>query len=377
MKIIVAGDLCPQNRVSKIISDKCQIKKYFSSTKDVLLEADFSIVNLECPIVDDNKVSPIIKEGPALKASSKVIDLLHYCGFNAVTLANNHIYDYGVYGLKNTLEICDESGIKTVGARISPNDIEETLDVQISNESLAIINICEHEFSVTENKNASANPLDLIDLYYTIKRAKEQNDYVVVIVHGGPEHWQYPTERMVKTYRLIVDWGADAVVNHHQHCYSGYEIYNGSPIFYGIGNFCFDNPMYDNANWNKGYLVKLNLSTNGHSFNLIPYIQCSHDSIIKYLNQDTYKDSIITINNNIGNKSKQEELEDNYYKQTTDWYLDFIRPYNNRYIMWLKRHKLLPRFYSTKWASRAYSIIHCESHREKLLFQLRNLINCQ
>lgn len=43
---------------------------------------------------------------------------------------------------------------------------------------------------------------------------------------------------MQEIYRFFVDIGADAVINHHQHCYSGYEVYKEKPIFYGLGNFC-------------------------------------------------------------------------------------------------------------------------------------------
>ena len=52
-----------------------------------------------------------------------------------------------------------------------------------------------------------------------------------LILHGGIEHYQLPSPRMKKWYRHIIDLGASAIVNHHQHCFSGYELYNGKPIF--------------------------------------------------------------------------------------------------------------------------------------------------
>ena len=86
------------------------------------------------------------------------------------------------------------------------------------------------------------NPLLPIQQFYKIQEAKENADYVLVIVHGGIEHYQLPTSRMIETYRFFIDAGADAVVNHHQHCYSGYERYKSKPIIYGLGNLLFDNP---------------------------------------------------------------------------------------------------------------------------------------
>ena len=90
-------------------------------------------------------------------------------------------------------------------------------------ETLAIINCCEHEFSIADDDSAGANPLNPIQQYYKIKEARLNADYVLVIVHGGHEMYQLPSLRMVDTYRFFIDAGADAVVNHHQHCFSGYE----------------------------------------------------------------------------------------------------------------------------------------------------------
>lgn len=75
---------------------------------------------------------------------------------------------------------------------------------------------------------------------------------------------------MVDTYRFFIDAGADAVINHHQHCISGYEHYQGKPIFYGIGNFFFP-PIFKHTpkSWNEGYMVTLFL---GESDGLGGYI---------------------------------------------------------------------------------------------------------
>lgn len=84
------------------------------------------------------------------------------------------------------------------------------------------------------NNSAGANPLNPIQQYYKTKEARHNADYVLVIVHGGHEHYQLPSPRMVEIYQFFIDAGADAVVNHHQHCFSGYEVFNDRPIFYGL-----------------------------------------------------------------------------------------------------------------------------------------------
>lgn len=62
------------------------------------------------------------------------------------------------------------------------------------------------------------------------------------------------------------------MVNHHQHCFSGYEIYNNKYIFYGLGNFCFDNPVKRNSIWNEGYMLSLNFLTMERLISLLYHI---------------------------------------------------------------------------------------------------------
>lgn len=85
---------------------------------------------------------------------------------------------------------------------------------------------------------------------------------------------------MQETYRFFIDTGADAVVNHHQHCYSGYEIYHDKPICYGLGNFCFDEDGRRECFWNEGYLVKLDFVNENIDFELIPYTQCNETASV-------------------------------------------------------------------------------------------------
>ena len=88
-------------------------------------------------------------------------------------------------------------------------------------ETVAIINCCEQEWSIVTNTHPGSNPLDPIAQYYTINEARRNADFVIVIVHGGIEHFQLPTPELKKIHRFFIDSGADAVINHHQHCYSG------------------------------------------------------------------------------------------------------------------------------------------------------------
>ena len=235
MKVLIAGDYYPNRRIkAKLNSGQCDIIN--NDIVKIIRSADLSVVNYESPMMEGVDCSPIEKSGPTLCSNKKAIDYIKALGFDLATLANNHTSDYGYEGLLNTISYLKAKGIATVGAG---KNIQEASQIYYKDE-VAIINCCEHEFGMAGDDKAGANPLDAVQQYYQIQKARGHAKYIIVIVHGGCEHFQYPTPRMKELYRFFIDAGADAVINGHQHCYSGYEVYNGKPIFYGLGNFCFD-----------------------------------------------------------------------------------------------------------------------------------------
>lgn len=372
MKLIVAGDFYPNKRVTDYLINTCSDGAINPQLSRVLHDSDYSLVNVECAITGDDAL-PIKKVGPTLKASPEVTKVLKNCGFNAVTLANNHVLDYGAKGLSDTIDSFSKLGIDYVGAGLSYQEAVKPLIKTINGETIAIINCCEHEFSVTHREYAPTScPLDVCLIYDLIQKIKTQVNYILVIIHGGHEHWQLPSTRMKGLYHLFVDFGANAVVNHHQHCYSGYEIYKGCPIIYGLGNFLFDNGSETISKWNQGYLAELTFTSKMNRMQIYPYVQCVQSELFNFLKQDAFDEMLDRINSIIHDRELLMAEEEKYYKETSDWYTDFIRPSGNRLLLALKNRKLLPRWYSEKWLLRVYSVIHCESHRDKLLFKLFN-----
>src|SRR5690606_39051508 len=126
--------------------------------------------------------------------------------------------------------------------------------------------------SATET-TAGANGMDLIDDVKAIREAKTKSNFLFVIVHGGNEHYNYPSPRMVKQYRFYAENGADAVIGHHTHCVSGYERHNNVPIFYSLGNFLFTKANRQDG-WYSGIVLKLIISEDQNiNFEIIPVSQ--------------------------------------------------------------------------------------------------------
>ena len=372
MKILIAGDLTLQDRAARCKWDDEQLKESFQSVRDVVGKCDHALVNLESPVTTCTE--HILKDGPTLKNPLSVYDIIKYCGFDTVTLANNHLKDYGEKGVMDTLELSKKNFLQTVGADSNIKRARHPL-VLASEEGLrvGIVNVCEHESSIATTNEAGANPLDYVNLYNDIASLKEKTDKVIVVVHGGREHYNLPTPRMRREYHLIADFGADAVVNHHQHCFSGYEMYKGKPIFYGLGNFFFDRASKRNDKWNYGLLLKLDIMKETIGFELLPYEQCNNEPEVRLLKYKDVELQIEEMNSIITNDGQLERQYELLIEKVRPLY-PFI-PFGGKLLRSLYFRGLLPRFISRKKMALIENAISCETHRDILLNYLNNDIN--
>lgn len=367
MNILIAGDFCPKYRIKGLLEEG-KFVEVLGDIRTITERADFSIVNFECPVTLGGE-HPIEKKGPNLQCSEKGVEAVKWAGFDCVTLANNHLLDFGAEGVSNTLGLCKKHGIETVGGGMNIEEASQVLYKKIGDKTLAIINCCEHEFSIATATTAGANPLDPVQQYYDIKEARTKADYVLVVVHGGHEHWQLPSIRMQDTYRFFVDAGADAVVNHHQHCFSGYETYKEKPIFYGLGNFCFDKSDSTHSIWNEGYMIQLQLD-NSIGFQIYPYIQCEKDPRVQLIGPTSYDKRLEELNSIIAEPELLRSHQDDYFRKEEMKYKQMFEPLDNRLFKALRKRGFIPSLISKKRKLLALDFIQCESHRDRLIYHL-------
>lgn len=373
MKILIAGDFAPRARLAKQIKEKRFSEVFSEDLRKIVQSVEFSFVNFESPIVE-NGYKPIPKCGPNLRCTKEAAEAVRYAGFTGVTMANNHILDYGAEGLHKSVECCKSQELDIVGVGENMHDAEKILYLEKEGKRLAIINCCEHEFTIATETEAGANPLNPVRQFYAIQEAKKNADYVLVIVHGGHEHYQLPSPRMQETYRFFIDAGADAVVNHHQHCYSGYEYYNGKPIFYGLGNFCFDEEGDNADSWYEGYMVQLEFDSTNIQHTLYPYVQYKEKATVVTINDTTsFEEKISKLNAIISDPIALRKSTEIYYESTAYAFKTLYQPYDNRILNKLYRMHLLPSVVSKKkWLS-ILNYINCEAHRDKQISVLKNI----
>ena len=176
-------------------------------------------------------------------------------GVNLLTLANNHILDQGQEGFISTCRVLDDNGIAYLGAGNTPEEAAKPYLFMLGNKRIGIYACAEHEFSIVSQTNAGANPFDPLESPDHVAALNQDCDFVIVLYHGGKEHYRYPSPGLQKVCRKLIEKGADLVICQHSHCVGCEEKYRGGTIVYGQGNFLFDNS--NSEYWQTSLLIQI------------------------------------------------------------------------------------------------------------------------
>jgi poly-gamma-glutamate synthesis protein (capsule biosynthesis protein) len=215
----------------------------FGSTLPLVAEADVAVVNAEGPITDGGHV-PVVKQY-VYRAPAAVAQALADAGFDVVTLANNHVTDYGADGLADTLANLGRAGLGTLGAGADDSEARRGLVVDVGGLRVGLLAYCERDFlwnvwvdQFARAGHPGAAALREPDLERDVARLRARADLVVVQLHIG-DNYAPPTARALEWSRRAVAAGADLVVNHHPHVAHPIMTYRGRPIVLSLGNYAF------------------------------------------------------------------------------------------------------------------------------------------
>lgn len=218
-----------------IVNNKSTESFVGSKISRIIQEADFAVCNLEGVELKagGEQESPHQKYG--------TISTLRNSGFNLALLANNHITDGNIGGLKNTIDIIQEYGMDYVGAGFSQQEVYAPLVKNINNKCFAFFNLCEAQVGQYTNDDQQYGYAWIGNekLFDDIRLYKQKVDHIVACVHLGLEHYDVPLPEVRRLYKKLIDCGADCVVGGHPHCAQGYEYYKKGLIIYSLGNFFF------------------------------------------------------------------------------------------------------------------------------------------
>ncbi len=251
MKINLVADIVPTPMIAKAFENG-DAKTIFSDTLPLLHAADYTVANLECALTDgENKIR---KYGPNLKGAPACAKTLKKAGITHCSLANNHSADYDIDGLYDTVRHLSDVGIPSFGYGENDTASRTPLYLEKDGVKVAVIAVCEHEYTYAKKNLAGANPFNPFQTMFDIRDAKKNADFVVVMYHGGTEHCRFPSPRVRAACTAMAKHGADLVMTQHTHCIGCVEKVGDSTVIYGTGNFCF--PGYvDKEAWQTGLLV--------------------------------------------------------------------------------------------------------------------------
>ena len=228
----------------------------FQNLKHILLQSDFVIANLETPITDMLK-SPIpVKTKINFHWSDVKKAPKYFKKYNikAFSLANNHILDYGLEGLKQTLEVLRKNGMEWMGAGLDKDEAQAPYykEFRFGQQVFKLAVITGFEFRKTydqdfvfyaNKKTGGVNRISIKRITRQIRNLKEtiQDIYVIVFPHWG-KNYMWKSGKQSRLAHEIIDAGADLIIGHGSHMMQEIEKYNGHWILYSIGNFMYNSP---------------------------------------------------------------------------------------------------------------------------------------
>lgn len=254
--ILVAGDLAPLGRPEVHLRNGLS-KQVFGHISELTANHDCFLANLECPLT--TSINRVSKEGPNLKCHPEVALGLKKAGLTLCSIANNHIFDYGVCGVQETIKSLEKHGIAWYGVGENARSACEPMYMDIKGLRIGFLTFAEHEFNWQSDEVWCTSMLAPAENVLQIQQASKECDALIVYWHGGPEHTHYPSPRMVRICRAFAKAGASAILMSHSHAVMGHEVHQGVPVVYGLGNFLFDMSEDRRVAWRVGILAQLTI----------------------------------------------------------------------------------------------------------------------
>lgn len=225
----------------------------FANIQPLLAAADLFMVNCENPITTATSKTP---KSFNFKMDPQLIDILKAGLIKIVTLANNHVMDFGSKGLIDTMSALTESGIKFVGAGTNLAEARRGEIIDIKGKKIAFL--AYGNYSPAKNDQpgiAYRRPDHVADDIRHVKSAGA--DFVVINFHWGKERATKPDLRDVALAKMAIDNGADVIIGHHPHVIQPIERYKKGIICYSLGNFIFGG---NRRGPKQGMLVKVTIN---------------------------------------------------------------------------------------------------------------------
>lgn len=342
MRIALLGDIALFGVFSK--NNNLNICQKLKEIADYLSQFDYVVGNLETPFTKVKKTYGA--KSAYICSDPENVDILKYLHVNAVTLANNHMFDFGDEGYRLTKDLLDEAGIKWFGSE------GKQLKIEKNSCKIAFNGFCcytSNPLKCVSHGNYGINAYNLVKVRELIESNSKEGFLNVVAIHAGMEHVNYPSIEHIRAARALAKIGHYVYYGHHPHVVQGVEEYNGSLIAHSLGNFCFDDvwtdassekPLVELTENNRlGMILELTVENN----KLVAWkdraIHIDNDGTIRllmrYAGKQEYSEAIVNCENNVDEYVARrqsilsERMANRKAARTISWYLKRLRP---RYV---------------------------------------------
>ena len=261
VSIVAAGDVMLGSWVQNVILENGWDYP-FRNIDSILTQADIVFANLEAPF--GTKDSAAFEKTYTFQVAPDLVKVLTAGKINVVSVANNHIFDFGVEDLFETMTLLNQNNIQYSGAGKNLPEARQPARMEAKGKKIAVACYSltfPEEFWATDTTAGTCFPFDTF-FYDDLRKFKAENDLVIVSFHWGGELLQYPKPYQLELAHNAIKVGADLVIGHHPHVVQGIELYRGKMIVYSMGNYIFGS--YSES-VKESMLLKFYFGTNGLS----------------------------------------------------------------------------------------------------------------
>ena len=238
---------------------------------DVMKKSDLMVANSEFTVSNRGRAMP--GKLYTFRARPERLAIYEEMGVDLVTLANNHVYDFGGDAFLDMLDSFHEYQIPHIGAGRNLEEASRPYYFIINGYKVAFLSATRAEKYVltpeaTETQAGVFYCYDPTNMIQQIKKVREESDYVISLIHFGREGSHELEKEQVESARMYIEAGSDIVIGHHAHTLQGIEFYNHKPIIYNLGNFIFNSEVDDTV------IFQMILNEEGNlSYKMLPALQ--------------------------------------------------------------------------------------------------------
>ena len=217
---------------------------------NLLNQSEITIANNEFTISNNGEKLP--NKYYTFKATPERLKIYKEMSVDLVTLANNHIYDFGEVAFQDSLKSLEENDIPYIGAGRNIEEATAPFYFIANGYKIAFLNATRAEKFIltpeaTETSGGVFRCSDPTLLIQQIEKVKQTSDFVVALIHWGKEDSDELETVQVDTAKQYIDAGADLIVGTHAHTLQGIDFYHDKAIIYNLGDFIFNNETKDTA----------------------------------------------------------------------------------------------------------------------------------